>query len=69
LFATWQVFWLGLADTFPFIEDKQWFEVSASEGNLNSRILTIDYSPFTNLTATGIAPALHRTSLLILVMV
>jgi len=55
----WQVFWLGLNRTpsHPAGGVTVVWRSGKSDGNR--------WLPFTNLTATGIAPELHRTSLLI----
>jgi len=63
--SNWQVFWLGycltpsrlaLSETVVLKSAGQWSIVNVEIRNF----FTIHFSPFTNLTATGIAPDLHR---------
>ena len=68
----WQVFWLSLLlNTFPLIIDQQWYAVSTfARGRVASGewgfhfLLATSHLP--GITATGIAPDLHRISLFML---
>jgi hypothetical protein len=61
---TWQVFWLAApVNTFPFCPAEKWYADSPVVNSSND-IYILHYPVTYQLTATGIAPELHRTSLL-----